>query len=69
MASNMGCPGDMACACAMPDFTNAIQGCVRDTCNDGVVVIEDVVAAVTGEAEGLCAGMYPTPSLSLHRCE
>lgn len=55
MASNMGCPGDMACACAMPDFTNAIQGCVRDTCNDGVVVIEDVVAAITGEAEGLCA--------------
>lgn len=58
----MNCPGDMACACAVPDFTNAVGGCVRDTCNDGVVVIEDVVAAITGETEGLCAGMY-TPRL------
>lgn len=61
MASTLACPGDMACACAKPDFTNAVQGCVRDTCNDGVVVIDEVVAAITKEAEGLCAGMYHTP--------
>ena len=61
--ANFGCDGgDLACMCPSPDFFNGIEDCTRQSCNDGVIVIDDAVAAVSNSAVAMCACASIPPS-------
>lgn len=53
---NLGCEaGAMDCLCPQEDFFNGIADCAKDTCDDGVIIVEEAAAAASNSAVAMCA--------------